>query len=39
MTADTHTHVLSDDAELDRLGLLARMVQSPVLPPAGKQAD
>jgi integrase len=32
MTADTYTHVLVDDAEVDRFGFLAQMVLPPVLP-------
>lgn len=39
MTADTYTHVLADDAELDRFGLLAQMVHTPVLPRDEENGD
>jgi integrase len=40
MTADTYTHVLADDAELDRLELLlARTVQSPVQSLSAEKSD
>ncbi len=39
MTADTYTHVLADDSELDRFGLLARMVHTSVQSPTEENAD